>query len=93
MGLPRPEQTLTPGQALVGALTRIAAGGVGQELRGWAEVPWGLSPLSAVQGHPVSALDGRGNHEWHTRWPVQRQGDDMYMASKWCGLTALSLED
>lgn len=76
MGPPWPEQTMTPGQALVGTLTKIAAGGMRQELRGWAGVLWGLGPLSAAQGHPVLALEGRGHHEWYTWWPVQRHGDD-----------------
>lgn len=83
---------LTPGQALVGTLTKVAASGVRQELWGEAGVLRHLHPLSAVQGHPVSALEGRGHHKWHTWWPVQRQGDNTWVASEPCGLGALSPE-
>lgn len=76
IGLSWPGCTMTPGQARVGTLTKIAASGVGQELRGWVGVLWDLGPLSAAQGYPVLALEGRGHHKWYTRWPVQRQGDD-----------------
>lgn len=79
MGLSWPGHTMTPGQALVGTLTKIAAGGVGQELRGWVGVLWDLGPLSAAQGYPVSALEGRGHHKWYTWWPVQRQE----MTNRW----------
>lgn len=75
-GLPWPEQTVTPGQALADTLTKTAVGSLWQELWGWAGVLWGLGPLSTAQGHPVSALDRRGHHEWHTWWPVQRQEDN-----------------
>lgn len=55
----------------------MAAAGVGQELQGWAEVLSHLGPFSAVQGHPVLTLEGRGHHKWHIWWPVQKQGNDI----------------